>query len=81
MFHEAPADHLLLHGQQTGRPGVRHVGEQLDAGVAEAGNAGDRLLDGHVEIGVGTEGEPEHGMVARPVWPEDWERDDRSRGV
>ncbi len=38
-------------------PGVRHIGEDLDAGVAEVGDLGDRVLDREVHVGVAGEGE------------------------
>ncbi len=51
------ANRLLPLLQQPGRPGVRHVGQHLDARVAQAGDLLDRLLDREVHVGVGAESE------------------------
>ena len=56
-----------LFGQQARRPGVRHVGQDLDALVAEVGDPADRLLDREVQVRVGTEGKFHGWHPARGV--------------
>ena len=53
---ERLANRLLPLRQQPRRPGMRHVGQQLDARVPRRRHAGNRLLDRKVHVGVGTEG-------------------------
>src|SRR5262249_53909703 len=54
---QAIADGLLLLGQQVGRPGMRHIGHDLDAGVADPCQATGSLGEGVFEVSVGAEGE------------------------
>ena len=54
---ERVTDGLLLLFQQAGRPGVRDIGQEFDAGVTQRGDARDRFCDRVAEVGVGTEGE------------------------
>ncbi len=56
-----PQDRALLHVEQTGRPGVRHVGQQFQALVAECGDPGGRFVEGMFQVGVGAEGESHGG--------------------
>jgi hypothetical protein len=42
--------------QQPRRPRMRHVGEQLNAAIAEAGHPANGLLKREAEIGVGAKG-------------------------
>ena len=46
----------LLDFEQAGRPGVRHVGQQLEPLVTQPGDAIRRLVEGDAQIGVGAEG-------------------------
>ena len=43
--------------QQARGPGMRHVGQNLDARVTGRRNAGDRIFDRMAQIGIGAEGE------------------------
>ncbi len=45
MFGERVPDSLLLYVQHAGWPGMRHVGQQFDALVAEAVDSGNRFFN------------------------------------
>ena len=49
------ADRLLLFGQQVRRPGVRHIGHDLDCRVADGREPPARLGEGEAQVGVGAE--------------------------
>ncbi len=51
------ADGLFLFVEQEGRPGVRHVGHDLDALVAESGETAHRLRKGIIQIRIRAESE------------------------
>ena len=48
---------LLVFLEQIGRPGVRHIGHDLDALVTDPGNACDRLGKRKMQVGIGAERE------------------------
>ena len=45
MFCQTIANRLLAFLEQSGRPGVRHVGQNLDPAIAGRRDASDRLFD------------------------------------
>ena len=51
------AQALFLFGQHPGRPGVWHVGHDLDAGISESRDAPHRFGEGEIQICVGAEGQ------------------------
>ena len=55
------------HVEQTGRPGVRHVGQQLEPLVAERGDPRGRLVEGMFQVGVGAEGEAHEAVLRSEV--------------
>ena len=54
-------DAALLDVEQAGRPGVRHVGQQLEPLVAQLGDAPGGLVEGMFQVGVGAEGQTHEG--------------------
>jgi len=57
MLVQLAANRFTTFWQQPGRPGVWHIGQQLDARIANRRNPANGLLDRVLHIGVGTEGE------------------------
>ena len=57
VFFQAFADRPLSSLQQSRRPGMRHVGQQFHARIAQRGDTSDGLFDREVLVGVGTVGE------------------------
>ena len=53
----------LLHLEQAGGPGMRHVGQQLEALVAQMGDAPGGLVEGMFQVGVGAEGQTHAGVA------------------
>src|SRR5262249_38970520 len=56
VFLESVADGLLLFFKQERRPGVRHIGHDLDAHVADGGETAHCLVKGIIQICVGAKG-------------------------
>ena len=52
----ASRSRLLLFGQHEGRPGVRHIGHDLNALIADGGEARHGLGEGEIQIGVSAKG-------------------------
>ena len=65
-------DAAFLDVEQAGRPGVGHVGQQLEALVAERGDALGGLVEGMFQIGVGAEGQA-HTCRAWRDWDCCWD--------
>ena len=54
-------DSALLDVEQTGRPGVGHVGQQFQPLVSESGDARGRFVERMLQVGVGAESQS-HGV-------------------
>ena len=56
VLREVFANGLFSFVEQAGRPGVRHVGQDLNTAIAEAGDLCDRILDREMHVGIAAEG-------------------------
>ena len=64
MLGERVADRLFFLSEEAGRPGVRHVGHDFNAGVAEGGEPARGFREGVFQISIRAEGE---SHIQRPL--------------